>query len=238
MATIEAPSPPRRMNGREVAGSMRPCPTCRRTPAETRFGSCGEGYRAIKCSDCARDYMRVYMRKRNGTPQARPCAQCGKDVFGSRRVFCSSACVRAARRTARQLRVALVEECPLCGSDFHPYGVRNGRKKFCSAACSTQAQKAYKYGLTAEEYRLLRDRAAGCCEMCGVAFEEADNSFTPWAPSADRHAIDHCHETGLVRGLLCGGCNVYLGHYEKIRENAERYLAAHGARGGVQDRCA
>jgi hypothetical protein len=27
-------------------------------------------------------------------------------------------------------------------------------------------------------------------------------------------AIDHCHTTGKVRGLLCLGCNTFLGHIE------------------------
>jgi len=31
-----------------------------------------------------------------------------------------------------------------------------------------------------------------------------------------RLAVDHCHETGEIRGLLCKGCNVALGH---LKEN-------------------
>lgn len=36
-------------------------------------------------------------------------------------------------------------------------------------------------------------------------------------------AIDHCHETGKVRGLLCGRCNLGIGC---LRHDAETALAA------------
>lgn len=37
--------------------------------------------------------------------------------------------------------------------------------------------------------------------------------------------LDHDHETGLPRGLLCGRCNRALGKYETHQENIERYLS-------------
>lgn len=40
-----------------------------------------------------------------------------------------------------------------------------------------------------------------------------------------RLAVDHNHETGIFRGLLCTDCNTKLGTYELIREKAEKYLS-------------
>jgi hypothetical protein len=46
--------------------------------------------------------------------------------------------------------------------------------------------------------------ANGCCQVCGVAEEELNK----------RLAVDHCHTTGKVRGLLCGKCNTALGQLD------------------------
>lgn len=59
----------------------------------------------------------------------------------------------------------------------------------------------FKYGILAEDfYTLLRDQEGGCA-ICGT--EECS--------SGKRMAVDHCHTTGKVRGILCGNCNKGLG---------------------------
>ena len=49
------------------------------------------------------------------------------------------------------------------------------------------------------------------CAICGYPQFSEDLS------------IDHCHETGEVRGLLCKHCNLGLGHF---RDDPERLKAA------------
>jgi hypothetical protein len=65
-----------------------------------------------------------------------------------------------------------------------------------------------QYGLTVEEYDRLLAAQGGGCALCG---------------SAERLAIDHDHDTGAVRGLLCHACNTGIG---LLRDDPERALRA------------
>lgn len=55
-----------------------------------------------------------------------------------------------------------------------------------------------KYGIEADEYAVLLDRSAGRCEICGEPFRGAPH-------------VDHDHDSGMVRGLLCLQCNCGIG---------------------------
>lgn len=57
------------------------------------------------------------------------------------------------------------------------------------------------YGISGEEYNRIYEYQGGRCYICKRA-----NGRTR------RLAVDHCHATGNVRGLLCRSCNRMLGH--------------------------
>lgn len=73
-----------------------------------------------------------------------------------------------------------------------------------------------KYGITTSEYEDLLSKQGGLCAICkGTCI------------TGKRLSIDHDHETGEIRGLLCYQCNVGLGNFKdnkSILENAVRYL--------------
>jgi len=61
----------------------------------------------------------------------------------------------------------------------------------------------YRYNITEEDYKNLFEKQNGKCAICG--------SKDIGKRDANHLAVDHCHETGKIRGLLCAHCNKALG---------------------------
>lgn len=72
----------------------------------------------------------------------------------------------------------------------------------------------YTYGITLEDYRGRLAEQGGRCKIC--------RSETA-GENRETFVVDHCHSTGKVRGLLCYGCNVGLGHF---KDDPTRLIAA------------
>lgn len=60
-----------------------------------------------------------------------------------------------------------------------------------------------RYGVSREWYEATLERQGGVCAICGVE---------PGG-KARKFAVDHSHETGEPRGILCGDCNRGLGDF-------------------------
>lgn len=76
------------------------------------------------------------------------------------------------------------------------------------------------YGITLEEYNRLFAEQNGRCAICGISQLELTK----------RLCVDHDHETGKVRGLICNMCNGGLGYFKDSLtslEKAVEYLKAH-----------
>jgi hypothetical protein len=80
-----------------------------------------------------------------------------------------------------------------------------------------------KYGLSVEDYLQLWDRAEGRCEICNVQLHSRFVSGSEKVKGSKRCNVDHCHETGNVRGLLCNRCNVVLG---RMRDSTDLLRSA------------
>lgn len=113
-----------------------------------------------------------------------------------------------------------------CGNPAEPSkGVRGPRRKRCSEcqrAFLAKAQRKHRakvgpdvakcrelqraYGITHEQYKLQLERQGGVCAICKEPERIAGRAL----------AVDHCHATGAVRGLLCAMCNTGIG---KLRDD-------------------
>lgn len=65
--------------------------------------------------------------------------------------------------------------------------------------------KIKKYGLQPDDYHAMLAKQGGKCAIC--------RSDKPTLNNKGSFRIDHCHVTGVVRGLLCNKCNAGLGMF-------------------------
>jgi hypothetical protein len=94
-------------------------------------------------------------------------------------------------------------------------GSKDGLYSWCKP-CATQInmERYYKdpraskdralrrnYGITIEQWDILFEQQGGRCAICYTFEPGYKNTFV----------VDHDHDTGVVRGLLCNNCNRSLG---------------------------
>lgn len=94
---------------------------------------------------------------------------------------------------------------------------KKNKKKLNKAIRSQHYFK--RYGISLEDYEEMLKKQNKKCKICGS--EEYGRK------SSNYFAVDHCHKTGKVRGLLCHQCNVGLGKFkdnEEILFKAIKYL--------------
>lgn len=107
--------------------------------------------------------------------------------------------------------------CSICGPTA--IRVRTGdrghqcmtRRRAEGANRTAADMRRRKYRLSAAAFQRLIEQAADRCMICNTEL------------NGDFH-IDHCHESGAVRGILCERCNFGLGWFD---DNPVRVLAAH-----------
>jgi len=108
--------------------------------------------------------------------------------------------------------------CERCGGGKGPAYARKKHCGKCAPAVRRErsdrahrARVAAIYGIQPEDYDRMYEVQGGTCAICQRA-----------KGVTKRLAVDHDHKTDLVRGLLCGLCNKFLGHGRDEPEFFER----------------
>lgn len=103
---------------------------------------------------------------------------------------------------------------------------RECRRKANREKWTPRKQTEYKlksnYGLSLDDYQNLLDSQGGVCAIC----KEPETTLSN-AGYVKNLSVDHCHNTGKVRGLLCHHCNTAIGKFfdrVDLLESAIRYL--------------
>jgi hypothetical protein len=71
-----------------------------------------------------------------------------------------------------------------------------------------------KYGITADEFDSMLAAQGGGCAICARKDSGAPDRVM---------SVDHCHESGKIRGILCHYCNVGLGNFQ---DDPDRIMTA------------
>ena len=159
---------------------------------------------------------------------AKQCIQCNKHLQGIQRLYCSNSC-------GHRYRVPIIikqKSCENCGKKFEVNN-RNQTKRCCSKQChaiitleqrkQTEFQRFLKKKKIDEQtYNSMFQRQGNCCAICRKPEISKHQSGT-----VRQLAIDHCHETGRIRGLLCTKCNTGIGLFQDswlLLDNAQEYL--------------
>jgi len=115
--------------------------------------------------------------------------------------------IRSGKRKPRKL---IMKECLVCKSPT------SNRTVICKQCQSINT--SWKHlNFTAQDYYNLYEKQEGKCCICKSEYYSVNKKD-------HRLAIDHDHNTGKIRGLLCLHCNTRLEWLEKYIEDALEYI--------------
>lgn len=100
-------------------------------------------------------------------------------------------------------------------TSFNLHSTRKDKKQAWCKDCQSKDNRFRAYGKTSEELNQLFLDQNKQCALCGIT-----------NPTGRWH-VDHNHQTGVVRGILCHSCNIKLYPLENDLiwlEKAQEYL--------------
>jgi len=174
----------------------------------------------MKCSKCheekpASDF---YARKESSTGYRKDCKVCCNQrasQYGKRYYQKNKQKIAAKAKTFREENPEVMRERYDRHKEKHPMGNRT-------------AQWKYRYGISLDEVQTKFESQGGRCACC----EEEIPHYTEFKGKNHLFHIDHNHDTGKIRGLLCTKCNTGLGLFNEdidLIKSAIAYLEKYNA---------
>lgn len=168
--------------------------------------------------------------------ELRACASCGKEFqpYRSYQIACSRSCRERTKDQSPRRRLYDLT-CKGCGEQFAAIWTGMGRQPTCGP-CTAETHRTKKdrhnaarrvdglrgeywkeysrkyrirrYGITETEFEQLLVTQNGVCAVCGSP------PVPGTGPATKRLHVDHNHQTGKIRGLLCNSCNRGIGYFK------------------------
>mgnify|MGYP006921286330 CR=1 FL=1 len=132
-----------------------------------------------------------------------------------RRIYAAGKCRSCYDAARHERRPELLESRRIKQAVYHKAYYQNNKSKIVarrktdrqglSVAALREISLRQRYGMTLEDYDAMLEAQGGVCAICAKP---------PRGKSKGRRLyVDHCHDTKIVRGLLCAGCNTALGQF-------------------------
>lgn len=223
---------------------VRICAYCGK-PLVRKMRDCGrmETEKAFKARQfCDRNCRGKYQTKQHLEPKT--CEQCHKVFYPSKndvRIrFCSTECQlenrkqsgymqNYAKNNKEKLKANREKYNPIRNEsrrsryqedeEYREYAKMRVKEYNNAHPEVKKRQRMRKYGITLEEFDAMYEKQNGRCLICGEKKVKRGQYHSLF--------VDHNHETGKVRGLLCQRCNFLIGQARdnvKILRSAIKYL--------------
>ncbi len=175
------------------------------------------------CKDCKREANRETEARNNGVKIPYKSDLVRLKATEKRCSKCKEIKLRTEFGKDKRAKSGLYCYCKSCTNKlsikYNPYKrvgktkaeIEQGKHYF------NMASMKQDFGLTEIQFQSMMNDQKGCCEICGKDFSELSH----------RAPIDHNHNNGSIRGLLCTRCNTLLGHIELnegLLQNIINYL--------------
>lgn len=89
--------------------------------------------------------------------------------------------------------------CKECDVERHRLHREKNPAKYTEEVIAKNLKR--NFGISIDDYNYMFADQNGCCAICNRHQSQFKKRF----------AVDHCHDTDKIRGLLCGNCNTALG---------------------------
>lgn len=166
----------------ENGNKKRECLSCRKIKLLENFSLAKRGFFG-RAATCKECKNNEHKLKKllNGSPNKR-LPKTIKDAFGNITHRSCAAC--------KELKL-------LKDFDRHKSGFLQ-KRSYCKS-CTHEKYLYRKYGYTITEKQQLYQAQNSCCAICQKHYD------------INALHVDHCHNTGKIRGLLCNSCNCAIG---------------------------
>lgn len=186
---------------------------------------CGEEFKPSRlghefCSKECYFRHRYELNRVLNTVIEKECRFCGKifETNINEQIYCSKSCGDSTYRRFNKEKISIQkknwyeenrEQCLAEGKEKRKtFEWKDSHRDWCYKK---------RYNMTLSEYNILFNNQNGCCAVCGTHQKELKKKLS----------VDHAHDTGKVRGLLCSNCNTGIGLFQDdviLLKQAIKYL--------------